>query len=171
MRNSEFYYAFKFCEARNIRIYPIPVNNSGSMKICINRSGRESIGHEIYKNSVSHRLIDVQNNGVVKKVKITIPPIHVKIEELLIDIYRKNGGINQPGHLFNNSQLIQSFYNQKELPISVETIKEGLFFIYETSVEAFNFSKSFSPEVKKLTLEIYEKINEKTHCEAPKIAS
>lgn len=171
MRNSEFYYAFRFLEERNIKVFPVPINNSGSMKICISRSGREKLGHEVYKTYETSRLETIESNGCVRKIKVTIPPVHVKIEEIVIDIFRKNGGKNTPGYLFNNLSLIKSLYNSTEQEYTVQDIRKGLFFIANTSLEFFEITRQFSDKLKKITIEIYDKIYEKESFQNSKIAS
>lgn len=171
MIKSEYYYAFKFLEARNIRVYSVAVNNVDCVRICVERSGIENVGHQVYKSTAFKMQKEVVEYGIKRKVTVTIPPVHKAIEQLVIQIFRENGGDKTPGHLYNNRELIRSLYDFKKHQISIETIIEGLFYIHETTLEAFKLSRKFTEEVKKLTLEIYEKINEKTHVEASKIAS
>jgi len=88
MRN-EFYKYSSRCIASNITIYPKP-SNHGKYKIIINRRGVEKVGEEIYEDKPYIKQVEQKTTTGVIKVKVVVPSVWDKINELYKEICIKN---------------------------------------------------------------------------------
>jgi hypothetical protein len=91
MRNTELYFAQKFCWDHQIFVVVKTTPKLGRYKLAVSRAGREKIGEEVYESNGYIRTVEmISPTGLKTKHKIPVPPLHVKIAELYIDIYHKN---------------------------------------------------------------------------------
>lgn len=91
MRNTEFYFATNYCWENGIFIVVKPVNNNGQYRLAISRNGKEKIGHQVYKDKSTIKMINnIVAYGTQKNTTERVPAVDEKIKELYIDIFRKN---------------------------------------------------------------------------------
>ena len=105
MRNTELYFAQTFCWEHNIFVVVKPINNLGKYRLAISRNGREKLGDEIYEGTAKLKWQVIETaQGIQKKIKVLVPPVHERIKELYIDIYNKNFNIKpvKPAELITN---------------------------------------------------------------------
>lgn len=85
-----FYFQMKVCFEKGITIYPKPAGQNKAYRIVINRSGREKVGHEIYKDKAYDKISVDKSSGHIKKIMQHIPSVWDKILIIYDDIYQKN---------------------------------------------------------------------------------
>jgi len=89
MRNEEHAKYFSLCVDSDIRIYPKP-SNTGKYKIIINRRGVEKVGDEIYEDKPYIKEVSQKTTTGVVKLKVVVPSVWDKINELYREICIKN---------------------------------------------------------------------------------
>lgn len=82
MRNTELYFAQKYCWDHRIYVVVKTTPRVGKYKLAISTAGREKIGNEVYESGFSTKIVDGH--------RVQVPPLHVKIAELYITIYKTN---------------------------------------------------------------------------------
>lgn len=162
MRNTELYFAQKYCWDHNIFVVVKLTSKSGKYRIAISRNGREKLGEEIYENHSHMRLVELQSpTGQKTKHKVVVPAVHDKIESIYIDIFRKNGGMETVEYKINQEKLIKELCKEidKDWSHGADLTRKALFTIYESSVEFFQICSSYPKgSFKDTIIKVWEKL-------------